>query len=93
MNANEAWIWLIAILFVWFVLGAALCDLLSNVDAHADSESVPPPRQTLPDARGGMVATALRRTPGRQAPALPWRRCIRWPRARRRMSHVNRLHR
>lgn len=94
MDADEAWVWLIGILIVWFVLGAALSDLLRDADADADGESVPRPRETLQDARAGISAVVVaKRGLNRQAPALPWRRCIRWPKARRRMNHPNRPHR
>jgi hypothetical protein len=86
MNADNASVWLIAILVVWGVLGAALCDLLND----ADWEPASRPRETLADGRNG---TSPGNGANRQPPALPWRRCIRWPKARRRMSRANRLHR
>jgi hypothetical protein len=90
MNADDAWVWLSAILVVWFVLGAALADLLQD----AGNEPAASPVEGWPDARDGVSAGMVaKRGLNRQAPALPWRRCIRWPKARRRISHANRLHR
>ena len=89
MNADNAEIWLIAILVVWGVLGAALCDLLNE----ADWEPASLPREALADGGNGASAGKIARGVNRQPPALPWRRCIRWPKARRRMSRASRLHR
>lgn len=79
MNADNASILLIAILVVWAVLGAALCDLL----AETDWEPATNRHEQLPGARNG---TAVDPVANRRPPALSWRRCIRCPKARRRMK-------
>jgi hypothetical protein len=97
MNADDAWIWLMAILAVWCVLGAALFDLLHHTDTDADTEGEPVSRYPEPDSPdtryGTTVSVTAKRVSNRQVPALPWRRCIRSPKARRRIRHANRLRR
>jgi hypothetical protein len=95
MNADDALIWLIAILAVWCVLGAALFDLLHDAGADGDNEAVSRSREPgLPPTRIGTAASVIAKgVSNRQVPALPWRRCIRWPKARRRIHHAKRLRR
>ena len=92
MNADDAWIWLFAILAVWCVLGAALFDLLHDTDADIDTHDEPVSRYREPDSSNGATASMIAKgASNRQVPALPWRRCVRSPKARRRIRHANRL--
>ena len=95
MDADDAWMWLIAILAVWCVLGAALLDLLHDARTDADGEPVSRSHEPVsPDTRIGTTASITAKgVSNRQVPALPWRRSIRWPKARRRIRHANRLRR
>ena len=97
MDADDAWMWLIAILAVWCVLGAALFDLLHDTDTDTDIDGEPVSRYREPGSPDTLYGTTASMTAkgvsSRQAPALPWRRCIRSPKARRRIRHANRLRR
>jgi hypothetical protein len=61
MDADDAWMWLIAILAVWCVLGAALFDLLHDTDTDIDGEPVSRYREPgSPDTLYGTTARRIK---------------------------------
>ncbi len=90
MSADEAWVLLIALVAVWCVLGVALAELLGDT-GDIDPESVSRLHTTgSPGRQDSASPVAARKSvASRQPPALPWRRCIRCPKTRRRIRRAN----